>query len=237
MYRQSLLGIIWAFIPPLMTALVWVFLNGKRIINIEDPGIPYPAFALTSVLLWSVFAQAMQSPLQTMQQGKQTMTKINFPKEALVMAALLQVMFDFLVKLILISGVLIAFKVVPAATALLVIPGGLSLVLLGMSVGVLLLPIGMLYIDIQKMVVTVLPFLMLLTPVIYPTPRGEVGPLLIKYNPITPLLSATRDWLFIGGTEFLFPFLWISGVSLVLFLLGILVLRLAIPIIIERAGS
>ena len=55
-YRKSLLGLLWAFIPPIMTTMVWVFLNGQRIINIEDPGIPYPAFVLTSTLLWSLFA-------------------------------------------------------------------------------------------------------------------------------------------------------------------------------------
>jgi lipopolysaccharide transport system permease protein len=80
-YRQSLLGLFWAFIPPIMTTAVWVFLNGQRIINIDDPGIPYPAFVLTSTLLWSLFAQSLLMPINSVKSGKSMMVKINFPKE------------------------------------------------------------------------------------------------------------------------------------------------------------
>src|SRR5690606_1961338 len=40
MYRQSILGCVWALILPLLMPLVWVFLNGQRIINVVDPGVP-----------------------------------------------------------------------------------------------------------------------------------------------------------------------------------------------------
>src|SRR5690606_6157163 len=116
MYRQSILGFVWALIPPLLTALVWVFLNGQRIINVEDPGVPYPAFVLTSVLLWSVFAQSLVTPITSVLQGKSILVKINFPRESLVLAGLLQVLFDLLVKLVLAAFVLIIFKVTPAPT-------------------------------------------------------------------------------------------------------------------------
>lgn len=43
-YRQSLLGVLWAFITPLMSALVWIFLNASGAVKIEDVGLPYPIF-------------------------------------------------------------------------------------------------------------------------------------------------------------------------------------------------
>lgn len=237
MYRQSILGFVWALIPPLLTAMVWVFLNGQRIINVDDPGVPYPAFVLTSVLLWSVFAQSLVSPITSVIQGRSILVKINFPRESLILAGLLQVLFDFFVKLALIVGVLIVFEVSPASTAWLAPFGVLALILLGLSLGIILLPIGMLYTDIQKIIVTITPFWMLLTPVIYPAPRSGMATLLNEYNPVSPLLSTTRDWLFYGTAEFVTPFLWITACSLFVLFVGLIIFRLAMPIIIERSGS
>jgi len=237
MYRQSVLGIVWAFIPPLLTALVWVFLNSQRVINIESPGIPYPAFVLTSVLLWSVFAQALLAPLTAVMQGKSIFVKINFPREALILSGFLQVAFDFLVKLVLIVIVLIVFKVTLAPTAWLALLGVFSLVALGMALGMIVLPIGMLYTDIQKLIMAITPFWMLLTPVIYPAPREGLATLLNRFNPVSPLLNTTRDWLFVGSSEFASAFFWITGGSLILLFAGLLLFRLAMPIIVERSGS
>jgi lipopolysaccharide transport system permease protein len=237
MYRQSLLGFVWAFVPPLLTSLVWVFLNGQRIINIDDPGIPYPAFVLTSVLLWSVFSQALLAPITTMTQGKSIIVKINFPREALILAGFFQVLLDFFIKLVLIVLVLIIYEVTPSPTVWLAPVGVLSLILLGMALGMIILPLGMLYTDIQRVILAVTPFWMLLTPVIYPTPRSGIATLLNQFNPVSPLLTTTRDWMFRGGSEFVVPFLWISGASLILLLLGMIIFRLAMPIIIERSGS
>jgi lipopolysaccharide transport system permease protein len=237
MYRQSVLGFVWAFIPPLMTALVWIFLNGQRIINIEDPGIPYPAFVLTSVLLWSVFAQALLAPITTMLHGKSILVKINFPREALILAAFYQIILDFVIKIVLIIGVFIIFDVTPAATIALVPLGILALILGGMALGLILLPVGMLYTDIQRIIIAITPFWMLLTPVIYPAPRAGIATVLNKFNPVSPLLSTTRDWMFHGQSDFIVPFLWISGGSLFLLFAGLILFRLAMPIIIERSGS
>lgn len=237
MYRQSLLGFVWALIPPLLTALVWVFLNGQRVINVDDPGVPYPAFVLTSVLLWSVFAQSLVAPIISVVQGRSILVKINFPRESLVLAGLFQVLFDLLVKLVLIVFVLVIFDVSLAPTLWLAPLGVLSLILLGLSLGMILLPIGMLYSDVQKVIVAITPFWMLLTPVIYPAPRSGLATLLNKYNPVSPILTTARDWLFTGDAVFITPFLWISLGSLVLLFAGLITFRLAMPIIIERSGS
>ena len=237
MYRQSLLGLLWAFIPPVMTTLVWVFLNGQRIINIEDPGIPYPAFVLTSTLLWSVFAQSLMMPNSAVNSGKAIMKKINFPKESLLISGFLQIGFDFMIKMILIIAVFVVFKVQPSMTIFLVPFGIIALVLLGSSIGLILLPVSMLYTDIQRLLGAVVPFWMLLTPVIYPTPRAGLGVLLNKFNPVTPILTTTRDWMFTGHGEYLGAFIWTSVIVMITTFFGLILFRLAIPFIIERSGS
>jgi len=237
MFRQSILGLLWAFIPPILTTSVWVFLNGQKIINIDTPTVPYPAFVLTSTLLWSVFTQALTLPNSSLNKGKDILKKINFPKEALLITGLLNIAFDFAIKIALIIVVFIIFQVTPAATVILSPIGLLMLILLGFSIGLLLLPFGMLYKDVEKTLQAILPFWMLLTPVIYPAPREGIATVLNQFNPVSPLLNVTRDWLFDGNTDFLIPFLWISLVVLGLTFLGLILFRLAMPLIIERIGN
>lgn len=236
-YRQSLLGITWAFIPTIITTLVWVFLNGQKIINIEDPGVPYPAFVMCSTLLWQVFAQSLQMPINAVKSGKAILVKINFKRESLLISGALQIGFDFMIKLVLIVMVFIVFSVKPSVGILLFPVGVLALALVGLGLGLLLLPFGMLYSDVQRFVGSFLPFWMLLTPVIYPEPRAGLGALLNKFNPVSPILIQTRDWLLSGENNFLSEFFWTLLVSILLTFCGLILFRITIPKIIERIGS
>lgn len=237
MYRQSVLGIAWAFIPPIMTTLVWVFLNSQKIINVDDPGVPYPAFVLTSTLLWSIFASSLTMPISAIKSGKAMMTKINFPKESLLVSGFLKIGFDFLVKSSLIIVVFIVFKILPPATIFLAPVGILMLVFLGLTIGLLLLPVGMLYSDVPRILSAIAPFWMLVTPVIYPAPREGMATLINKFNPVSPFLITTRDWMFTGSSDFLPQFFSYSLVIILLFVVGLVLFKLAIPFIIERSGG
>jgi len=77
-YRQSFLGYFWAFIPPLFTTLIWVFLSSQKILDVGDTGMPYPLFVLTGTVLWQTFADALDSPLKIVSESKSMLAKINF---------------------------------------------------------------------------------------------------------------------------------------------------------------
>ena len=79
-YRQSYLGIIWAFVTPLTTAFVWIFLNSSGTIRLTDTGVPYPVYAFSGTLLWSIITDAINAPLASTNGAKGIMSKINFPK-------------------------------------------------------------------------------------------------------------------------------------------------------------
>lgn len=74
-YRQSLLGIFWAFLPPLATALVFVILNSRKIINIGETDIPYPAFVMFGTVLWQVFVDSLNAPLKVVTASKPMLSK------------------------------------------------------------------------------------------------------------------------------------------------------------------
>lgn len=236
-YRQSLLGYFWAFVPPLFTTLIWVFLNSQNILDVGDPGMPYPLFVLTGTVLWHTFADALDSPLKLVSESKAMLAKINFPREALILTSIGQVLFNFAIRVVLLIGVFAWYKVSPPATILLVPLGVFSMVLLGLMIGLLLTPFGILYQDIGRAIAVGTQAWFFLTPVIYPVPQASWAATLVKLNPVTPLLQTTREWLITGEATQLYGFVWVTGISLILLFTGWVFFRIAMPHLISRMSA
>ena len=111
------------------------------------------------------------------------------------------------------------------------------LVLVGTTVGLLLTPVGMLYADIGKSLPLLMQFLMYLTPVVFPIPASGWAATLFKFNPMTPLILTTRDWLTGFSPEYLGKFFLISTLIIALLLVVWIVYRAAMPILIERMSA
>jgi lipopolysaccharide transport system permease protein len=236
-YRQSLLGYAWAFLPPLATTAIWVFLQSQKVFNVADTGMPYVVFVLVGTVLWQTFVEALQAPLQMVEQSKSMLTKINFPREALLLTGIGQVIFGFLIRVLILVPVFWWFDVTVREGALLALLGVLSLILLGTTIGLLLTPLGMLYQDIGRSLVFGTQALFFLTPIIYPVPQASWAGVLINLNPVTPLLQSTRDWLVVGWTSHEQSFCWVTGISLVLLFVSWVVYRIAMPHLIARMSA
>ena len=100
-----------------------------------------------------------------------------------------------------------------------------------------MVPFGALYQDFTLGLVLLTSGLMLIAPVAYAPPTGGTLGAIMHYNPLSPLLLCARDLLITGDTSHLMPSVAVIGISLVLFSIGWVVFRLAVPIIVERLGS
>lgn len=236
-YRQTILGYLWAFLPPLFTMAVWVFLNSQNIINVEDPGMPYPVFVLTGTVLWQTFVDALNSPLKIVTESKVMLAKINFPREALILAGLGEVLLNFMIRILLLVGVMAWFQVSVPATLPLVLPGVLALIVLGLMFGILLTPLGVLYTDVGRTVMIFTQFWFFLTPVIYPLPQSGFAATLAQFNPVAPVLITVRDWLTIGSASQLTGFLVVTGFAIIFLMFGWLLYRIAMPHLIARISA
>jgi lipopolysaccharide transport system permease protein len=124
-----------------------------------------------------------------------------------------------------------------AATAPLVIIPAAGLMLFGIMLGVLMVPMGALFQDITYGMVLITNALMLITPVVYAPPDSGTLATIMKYNPLSPLILCSRDLLITGDTTYLPATLVVMAVCLVLFVVGWILFRLAVPILVERLGS
>lgn len=235
-YRQTVLGYVWIVIPPLGVSLLWVFLQSQNVV-IYRGQTPYMAYVLTGMVWWQLFSEALMAPLRVVDASRSMLTQVNFPKESLILTGLLETIFNFTVRLLILCPILLMLPGSNWPLGLPVILGGLGLLFTGFAIGLCLVPVGMLYRDVENGLTLLLQFLLYLTPVVYLRPAGWAGELQNLLNPAAGLLEMARDGLLgldsslsVAGMTWLGLGILGTGLAWVLF-------RLSMPILIERSGT
>lgn len=236
-YRQSFLGIAWAFLPPIVMAVSFTLANNAQVINVGVTDIPYPAYVMFSTAVWQTFVEALNGPVQAVTVAKPMLARVNFPREALILAKLGEVFFNFGIKTILIVALFIFFRVSVSWTVIIAPVALIHLVLLGTFIGILLAPFGVLYQDISKGLSLITGFWLFLTPVVYAVPNEGTFGFLVKLNPVTPLLVTTRELATTGVISEPLGFWVVSGITIIGLLLTWIAFRLAMPFVVERVSS
>jgi lipopolysaccharide transport system permease protein len=236
-YRQAFLGILWALFLPLANTATWIFLSGTGIVSVGETALPYPVYVLTGTMLWAILMDAMNAPLQQTNAARAMLTKLNFPREALLVSGIYKTLFKAGIKIALLIGTLILLGINPGWNLLLFPLGIISLILVGTAIGLLITPLGMLYTDLGRALPLLMQFLMYLSPVVFPMPSEGWVATLFQINPLTPVILTTRDWLTGFTPEFLGYFLAVNIAAFALLLVVSVAYRLAMPILIERMGA
>jgi lipopolysaccharide transport system permease protein len=236
-YRETLLGALWLWVPALTVSGTFILAENANLVSGGNTSIPYGAYVIISTVLWQLFAEAFAAPIKAIETAKPLLNKLRFPAESIVLARILDVVLSFLIKLPLIIGCIVWFKLPVNATILLFPVGVVALFCMGLSLGMLLVPIGGLYQDVVKTLPLALTFWMFLTPVVFaPSVEGLLGRI-VALNPVTPLLVTSREWLVGTPVSSLGAFGIVASVSVLGLVVSWCLFRLSIPIIVERAGN
>jgi lipopolysaccharide transport system permease protein len=236
-YKKTFLGIIWLFFPALANGMIWIFLHSQRVVHFPDIPMNYAVFVLSGTMLWSLFAESVTLPISRYQKIMPTMSKLNFPRESVIIAAAYNIIFSICLKLLILIPLVSFFGHFPGFNTIFIFAIFLAAGLMGLAIGLFLSPVGLLYSDIGKGLPILLPFLMYLTPVVYPFHNEGIFMQLQRFNPVVPYLEALRST--IGQYEFLLLpefLLFVSG-SIILGAFSLIILRICFPFIIERSGS
>ena len=236
-YRQSILGYLWAFLIPLVNTLTWLFLQKSGMVVIRDTGIPYTVYVFSGTMLWQIFVEALQSPIQQVVAAKSMLAKLNFPRESIILSGIYKTIFNAGIKVIILIPLVIYFGAHPTWTIVMFPFAVISIVLVGTAIGLLLSPIGTLYSDVGRVIPFFGQFLMFFAPVVFAMPLSGVSKILFEINFMTPLLITGRDLLIGGSLEWLFYFGCVNSVAIFALIAALVIYRVTMPILIERMSS
>lgn len=93
-YKQSLIGIGWAVLQPLLTMVVFTIIFGK-FANLPAQGLPYPVFSMLNLVAWTFLAAVFMLTAQCVLTNRMLVQKVHFPLTILPLACILVPLVDF----------------------------------------------------------------------------------------------------------------------------------------------
>jgi lipopolysaccharide transport system permease protein len=194
-YKQTVLGITWVVLQPLLTVVIFSFFFG-RTLQVPSAGLPYPVFVFSGLLFWNFFSASINAAGNSMLSNAPIIKKIYFPRIIIPVSSLLVSGVDFLIAFVLYVAMLAYYRV-PIEFVQLVIywPLAILLLLLGtLGISCWLAALNVKYHDFRYIVPFALQIALFLSPVIYPATIIHIRWInyLLALNPIYAAINFFR---------------------------------------------
>lgn len=201
-YAQTFLGLVWAFLQPAATLLIFTVVFGKAV-KVDTGGIPYPVFAITGMTAWTYFAFVLNQSGNSIIGQQEMVKKIYFPRLVIPLSKAVVGFVDFLIAFAILFVLMIIYSVPPSANIAFLPVFILLTIISALAVGIWLSALTIRYRDFQHVVPFLVQFGLYATPIAYPSetiidnlPRW--GTVLYYLNPMAGVVEGFR-WSVLGG--------------------------------------
>lgn len=200
-YKQTVIGVAWAFIRPFATMVVFTVVFGQLAKLPTGGPVPYAIMVFAGLLPWTLFASVLADASNSVVANSNLISKVYFPRLIVPVSTVVVALVDFLVSLVILVGLMLWFGVVPGWQILL-LPLFVVLALLA-SIGPSLWASAIIvkYRDFRFVVPFLLQFGLYVSPVGFSsTLVSERWRLLYSVNPLVGIIDGFR-WCIVGGSS------------------------------------
>ncbi len=221
-YKQTVVGIAWSVIRPLLTMLVFTFVFG-RLAKMDSGEFPYPILVFAGLLPWQFFATSLTESSNSLIVNASMISKVYFPRLIVPASSVIVTFVDFLVSIGLLTGLMIFYQFVPTWRVVF-IPFFVGIVFLAsMGAGLWFGALNVRFRDFRYVVPFVVQMGLYVSPVGFATSKvPEQWRLLYSMNPMVGVIDGFR-WAILGGDHPIYlPGLFVSFALVVgLFVSGV----------------
>lgn len=206
-YKQSMLGITWAILQPLLMTLIFTVVF-SLFVRVPTEGIPYPIFAYCALLPWTFFANSLSFAVPSLVTNMNLVTHIYVPREIFPLASIIACFMDFLAASVIFAVMIMVYKVVITPLVLLVPLILIIQILLTLGIALLSSAANVFYRDIRFVIPLGMQLWMYASPIIYPVSAvPENLRSFYMLNPMAPIIDSYRriilqgkmpDWNHLG---------------------------------------
>lgn len=216
-YKQTVIGIAWALLRPLLTMLVFTFVFSK-LAKLPSEGVPYAILVFAALLPWQFFSNALTGAGESLTSNASMISKVYFPRLVIPASAVIVSFVDFLISGIILVALMLWYGFAPS-WRMLALPLFIFLVFAAaMGAGLWVAALNVKYRDFRIIVPFVVQFGLYISPVGFSsTIIPEKWRLLYSINPIVGVIDGFR-WAILGGETQLY----VSGFLLSLVLVTII---------------
>lgn len=228
-YKQTILGLGWAVIRPVMSTVVFTIVFG-RVAGIASDGVPYALFAFVAMLPWTYFSTTLSMSSNSLVTNAHLITKVYFPRLIIPAAPTIGNLVDLLVASTLLAVMMVWYGVAP--TINIVFLPLLILLLVGatLGAGLWLSAMAIQYRDVNHAMQFVIQLGMFVAPVAWPVAYieqsfGPVARLLYGIYPLAGIIEGFRSSI-LGTVAMPWDLIGIGSIStLVVFITGLMYFR------------
>jgi lipopolysaccharide transport system permease protein len=166
-YKQTVLGVAWAVIQPVVATVVFALFFGKLAGLSRLTDVPYPVFLYAGILPWTFFAEAVSQASQSLITSSSLLTKVYFPRLIVPAASVAGLLVDLAISLVVMGCLLAGYGVWPGPNVVLLPLLLVATVLTTLGVGTLLAALTVAYRDFRYVVPFLLQIWLFASPVVY----------------------------------------------------------------------
>jgi lipopolysaccharide transport system permease protein len=218
-YAQSVLGVGWAIVQPLVPMILFTIVFG-RVAQISSDGVPYALFSYTALVPWTYFANAVSDSGGSLVKEVNMLGKIYFPRLILPLTSVLGRLIDLAISFVLLFAMMAWYRTMPTPAAVILLPLLIAMTVATASgLGLWLSALAVQYRDVKYALTFAIQFLMYAAPVVYPT---SLIPDRFRYlyavNPLVGVIEGFRASL-LGSLPIPWDLIGIGAVSAVVILI------------------
>ena len=217
-YKQTVIGILWAVLRPLLTMIVFTFVF-SRIAKLPAEGVPYPVMVFAAMLPWQLFATSLTEGSGSLINNANLISKVYFPRLIVPASSVIVSFVDFAISMVLLGVLMIFYKVWPSLPLLGLPLFTLLALLASAGAGIWLAALNVKYRDFRYVVPFIVQFGLYVSPVGFSSSIvPEKWRLLYSLNPMVGVIDGFRWSVSNGRTPFPQQSLTLSLITIALLL-------------------
>lgn len=218
-YKQTVIGIGWAVLQPLVTAIIFTVIFGM-LAKVPSDGLPYPLFAYSALLPWNYFASALQRCVHSVVGDSALVSKVYFPRLILPLAGTVSGLVDFFISFAILIAMMGYYGIALTPNSL-ALPFFLVMALCtALAVGLWLSALNVRYRDVGYTTPFLIQIWMYASPIVYSaTMVPEQYRFFYGLNPMVGVIEGIR-WALFGKQIPDFSMMLISAAVVVVLLMG-----------------
>ena len=197
-YKQTIIGIAWALIRPLLTMIVFTIVFGK-LAKLPSNGAPYPILVFAAMLPWQFFASAFTEAGNSLVGNANMISKVYFPRLVMPTSAVIVSFVDFIISFAILICLMAWYDFVPEIH-IIFLPLFISIAFMtSLGAGLWIASLNVRYRDFRYIIPFIVQIGLYISPVGF---SSSIIPdqwrLLYSMNPMVGVIDGFR-WSILGG--------------------------------------
>lgn len=230
-YRNSVLGIFWTFLQPLMTTIVLVLVFGGIFGRKSESMVNYPIYLLCGRLIYEFFTQSTKRAMRSIRNSASVIKKVYVPKYIYPLSNVIANFVTFLISLLVLACFIVYFYFFSAEPPhitpyfFLVFVPIVILLILCVGVGLILCTLEVFFKDVEYLYEVFCMLLFYMTPIFYQVEQLGISSKIVKMalmaNPLYSITEMFRSCVLFGEMFNINHLLYALAFSLVTVVIGL----------------